>query len=164
LKCVDSETGKVVGMALWDIYLTPSAWRKPEISWLEGKDRERAEALVSPLWSAREKMWLDQKYLYCHVIAVRPDYQRKGVGQLLMKYGISVAQQAELPIYIESSKEAVKLYEKMGCRRLKERVEHEADHMSTGDATGTAKDRTVVLFVWVPQAGEEKLPKAVELV
>jgi GNAT superfamily N-acetyltransferase len=149
-------------MALWDIYLTPSPWRKPEISWLEGKDRARAEALVSPLWTAREKMWLDQRYIYCHVVAVHPDYQRKGIGQLLMKYGICVAQESKLPMYIESSKEAVRLYEKIGCRRLKERVVHKADYLYSGDVNSTAEDRTVELFVWTPE-GEGRLPSTVDL-
>ncbi len=67
LKCVDSETGKIAGMALWDVYITPSDWKKGEIGWLQGKERERAEALIGPLWGAREKMWSKERYLYCHV-------------------------------------------------------------------------------------------------
>jgi GNAT superfamily N-acetyltransferase len=156
LKCVDSETGEIVGMALWDIYLTPSKWRRGEISWLSGEERERAEALISPLWDAREQLWLDQKYIYCHVMAVHPDYQRKGIGKLLMEYGISVAQQVELPIYIESSQDGVRLYEKMGCQQIKQPTDDK-----TKDSGGETE---LVLFVWLPKEGEKKLPKAVELV
>jgi GNAT superfamily N-acetyltransferase len=75
-------------MALWDIYLTPSKWRRSELSWLSGQERERADALIKPLWDAREKFWLDEKYLYCHVLAVHPEYQRRGIGKLLMQFGI----------------------------------------------------------------------------
>jgi GNAT superfamily N-acetyltransferase len=92
-------------MALWDIYLTPSPWRRAEISWLSGHEREHAEALISPLWDAREQYWLDQRYIYCHVVAVHPDYQRKGIGQLLMEFGIGISQKVELPMYVESSRE-----------------------------------------------------------
>jgi len=145
-------------MALWDVYLTPSDWQKGEISWLQGEQKERAEALVRPLWDAREKLWTNERYLYCHVISVHPDYQRRGIGELLFRFGQGVAQQARLPIYIESSDEAVRLYEKMGCRRLKETPVYQSE---TSD--GTKEDRDVALFVWVPETGANTLPRTVEL-
>jgi GNAT superfamily N-acetyltransferase len=163
LKCVDTETGEIVGMALWDIYLTPSNWRRGEISWLSGQERERADALISPLWDAREKLWTDQKYIYCHVMAVHPNYQRKGLGKLLMEYGISIAQQVELPIYIESSQEGIKLYEKTGCQRIKPpQKENSGDSLpqKKNDISGGSE---LALFVWLPKGCEKKLPKSVEL-
>lgn len=142
MKCVEFETGKIVGMALWDIYLAPSTWRRPEIGWLSGKEREQAESLLSPLWDARERFWLDQRYIYCHVVAVDPHFQRQGIGQLLMNFGIDVARKTRLPMYIESSKDGVRLYEKLGCRRLKQ----------------TTNDDEAILFVWVPEGGGQSLP------
>jgi ribosomal protein S18 acetylase RimI-like enzyme len=149
-------------MALWDVYITPSDWKKGTVSWLQGKERERAEALVKPLWDAREKLWLNEKYLYCHVMAVHPEFQRRGIGESLFRFGITVAQQAKLPIYIESSKEAVRLYEKMGCKRLKERPTHKSEDLSPGNINNAKEDQEVALFVWIPDSEEEKLPKAVE--
>lgn len=160
LKCVDASTGKAVGMALWDIYLTPSDWKKGEISWLSGKDKERADALINPLWDARAKLWANEKYLYCHVIAVHPKYQRKGVGELLFKAGASIAEQTHLPIYIESSKEARRLYEKVGCWLLKERPVHKSEDL--GMSNGAKEDRDVALYVWTSE-DLEKLPKTIEL-
>ena len=149
-------------MALWDIYLTPSDWTKGEISWLKGEEKARADALISPLWNAREKLWTNEKYLYCHVIAVHPDFQRRGVGELLFKFGQGIAEQTQLPIYIESSKEAVRLYEKMGCKRLEERPVHKSEDLSPGKVNGKKEDCGVALFVWTAQGTE--LPKAVKLV
>lgn len=162
LKCVDCETGKVVGMALWDIYLTPSNWRKSEITWLQGEEKERAEALISPLWETREKLWLNQRYLYCHVIAVHPDHQRKGIGQLLVEYGINVAKQTELPIFIESSSEAKRLYQKMGCQLLKEKPIHRSKYIQDG-GSDSDEDTEIDLFIWASSAGKARLPKAVEV-
>lgn len=150
-------------MALWDCYLTPSDWKKGDISWLHGKEKERAEALVGPLWHAREKLWLNQKYLYCHAIAVHPDYQRKGIGELLFKFGANISRQTTLPIYIESTKDAVRLYEKMGSRRLKEKPVHKYEDLWPDQAGGAKEDQDVALFVWIPQNGEANLPSTVEL-
>lgn len=148
-------------MALWDIYLTTSKWRRGEISWLSGEERERAEALISPLWDRREKLWLDQKYIYCHVMAVHPNHQRKGIGKLLMEFGIGVAQQVELPIYIESSEEGIRLYEKLGCQRVKQPKSGEA--LNREKSVNGGQDG-LSLFVWLPKESEKRLPKAVELV
>jgi GNAT superfamily N-acetyltransferase len=150
-------------MALWDCYLTPSDWRRPEISWLQGQEKERAEALVRPLWDAREKLWLDQKYLYCHVIAVHPNFQRRGIGELLFKFGADIAQQTRLPIYIESSREAERLYEKMDCKRLKEKPVHKSEDLWPDKGEPAREDQDVALFVWIPEYGESNVPRTVEL-
>lgn len=151
-------------MALWDVYLTPSDWRRPEIGWLQGKEREHAEALIRPLWDAREKLWLNERYLYCHVVAVHPEFQYKGIGKLLVEYGLQLAQQADLPVYVESSKEAIRLYEKTGFKRLKETPVHKPAHLPLDNTNGTSQEEhKIPLFVWVPNSSEKKLPKAVEL-
>lgn len=160
---MDSETGQIVGMALWDIYLTPSDWKKGEITWLQGKERERAEALVSPLWNVREKIWLNKRYLYCHVIAVHPSFQRRGIGEMLFRFGTDIAREAGLPVYIESSKDAERLYEKNGSRRLKEKPIHRSQDLWPEDNGDNGEDREVALFVWIPEGGEKTLPDSAVL-
>lgn len=163
MKCVDTITGKIVGMALWDVYMAPSDWRKGEISWLHGEELDRAEALIMPLWNVRERLWLNERYLYCHLIAVHPDFQRMGVGALLFDFGTEISRQTGLPIYIESSKDGLRLYEKMGCRRLKQRPMHIAQDAKVELVGKDAEDGEAVLFVWFPENGQTELPKAIEL-
>lgn len=150
-------------MALFDIYITPSDWKRGEISWLQGKEREQAEALISPLWEAREKLWLNERYIYCHVMAVHPDYQRKGVGEKIFQYGMTTSSQTGLPIYIESSKDGVGFYQKMGCKKLKETLRRAPGSITSGDGTEIKADEDLPLFVWLPEGGEKQLPKSVEL-
>jgi ribosomal protein S18 acetylase RimI-like enzyme len=150
-------------MALWDVYIAPSDWARGEIGWLHGKERERAEALIGPLWGAREKMWTNERYLYCHVVAVHPDSQRRGIGELLVEYGKKIALQARLPIYVESSKDAIRLYEKSGFRWLEERPVHRSKDLSPEDPTGNKEDCEVPLLVWIPGDEEKLLPETVKL-
>jgi len=163
LKCVDSETNSIVGMALWDVYITPSDWKKGEIGWLQGKERERAEALIGPLWGAREKLWSKERYLYCHVIAVHPESQRKGVGELLVEYGKKMALQANLPVYVESSRDAIRLYEKSGFRWLKERPVHKANDLWPDHVDKDHEDHEIPLLVWIPGGEKRLLPSTVQL-
>ncbi|KAH7083050.1 acyl-CoA N-acyltransferase [Paraphoma chrysanthemicola] len=162
LKCVDSDSGEIVGMALWDIYLSPSTWTRPQLSWLDGDEKIRAENLITPLWNAREHYWIGERYIYCHVIAVHPAHQRKGVGQKLLNYGIGIAQQARLPVYIESSRDGIRLYEKMGCRRIKRPSRPQA-RPSTMEHCGKDKVDEAALFVWFPSGEENILPRHIEL-
>jgi GNAT superfamily N-acetyltransferase len=130
---------------------------------LSGQEREHAEALITPLWDTREKLWLDQRYLYCHVIAVSPKYQRRGVGQLLMGFGIDIARKTELPIYIESSQVGVRLYEKMGCQRLKPPSILKPEIPKPQESETARENSDVALFVWIPAREEKLLPKTIEL-
>lgn len=163
LKCVDTESNRIVGMAIFDIYTAPSDWKRGEISWLQGKEREQAEALISPLWEVREKLWLNEKYIYGHVIAVHPEYQRKGVGEKIFRYGITISQNTGLPIYIESSKDGVRFYEKMGCRRLKENLKPSLQSIKSVEGKDLKVDDNLPLFVWLPEGAEKRLPDAVQL-
>lgn len=53
------------------------------------------------------------------MVAVRPEYQGRGIGTLLTKTGIDIAEQLKVPVYLESDDGAVKLYERLGFEKLK---------------------------------------------
>jgi N-acetylglutamate synthase-like GNAT family acetyltransferase len=97
------------------------------------------------------------------VIAVHPNSQRRGIGELLVEYGKKVATQANLPIYVESSKDAIRLYEKSGFQWLKERPVHKSSDLWTGQTNGEEKDHEIPLLVWVPEDKKSLLPEAVQL-
>lgn len=53
---------------------------------------------------------------------MHPDYQGKGVGAQLMQWGMNVAEQLNLPVYLESTVEGVPLYKKLGFQTLSEGI------------------------------------------
>lgn len=59
IKCVDSNTGEIIGMAVWEVrWKLDATWTKPSgTPWLEGEHRTRAEAVLKPLWDMREKLF-----------------------------------------------------------------------------------------------------------
>ncbi|KAJ2990263.1 hypothetical protein NUW58_g3039 [Xylaria curta] len=149
IKCVDTDTGEIIGMACWDIFWKPSAestWPKPEGAvWLEGKDRETADAILVPIWNMHEKLFGEHKHIYLPTIAVRPDHQRRGAGRLLMQWGITMAENLSLPIYLESTGPGNSLYEAMGFERLTHvQIIHKAA------ITGEPEDTEVPLMVKMP--------------
>lgn len=65
-KCVDSETGEIIGMALCDVFVKPRTEEErkmPEIGWLHGEQRTRAERVLDGLWGARERIMGGRPYV-----------------------------------------------------------------------------------------------------
>ena len=68
-KCVDTATGTIVGVALGDIYFkerTEEERKFEGVLWLHGKERERAEKVVRPLWEARERLFGGHPHICKH--------------------------------------------------------------------------------------------------
>ncbi|KAI2472037.1 acyl-CoA N-acyltransferase [Annulohypoxylon bovei var. microspora] len=153
IKCLDSSTGEIIGMASWDIFWQPgkeNGWERPEgIPWLEGEDKARCEGVLGPMWDLREKLFgKKHRYIYLGVLAVHPEQQRRGVGRLLTQWGINAAEQLDLPVYLESSMPGLPLYERMGFERL--------THVSLihkEESTGLP-DEEIPLMVKMPSAAK----------
>jgi GNAT superfamily N-acetyltransferase len=146
-KCLDTDTGEIVGMGLGDLfskYRTPEERQNFGVTWLEGEQRERAEKVINPLWEMREKLFGGQPYIYCHVIAVDPKYQGRKAGMLLCQWGLHMGEATGLPVYFESSPSTVNLYKKAGFELLSEKIVHKAETL------GTPTDIEVPLMVKMP--------------
>lgn len=65
-KCMDTDTGEIIGMALGDIYFVERNEEERKnhgVPWLEGEQRRRAEEVLNPLWEAREKLFGGKPYI-----------------------------------------------------------------------------------------------------
>ncbi|KAK9772228.1 putative N-acetyltransferase domain-containing protein [Seiridium cardinale] len=149
IKVVDSDTGAVVGMAQWEVFWRPgkdTLWKKPKgAEWLKGDKRTKAETVLIPNWNMREKLFGGRKHVYCVTMATHPDYQRKGIGRLLVQWGIDIAEQLGLPVYLESTEQGAPLYEAVGFEKLAhEKLVYKASE------TGQKEDIEVPLMVKMP--------------
>lgn len=62
----------------------------------------------------KEVMGEDTNFWYLASLVVHPSFQRKGLGQKLLNWGIGVADRAGLPIFLEASPEGKFLYDRNG--------------------------------------------------
>ncbi|KAK8038803.1 Acyl-CoA N-acyltransferase [Apiospora rasikravindrae] len=133
LKCVEPATGLIVGMATFDVYWDNTGteagkrWsrRDEEASWLEGFEKQRLELVTMALSKMREKLVGNRRHVYCRTMAVEPKYQRKGVGTLLLNWGIDVAERLGVPIYLEATIPGRNFYKRFGFQ-IPEFVIHKA--------------------------------------
>jgi N-acetylglutamate synthase-like GNAT family acetyltransferase len=78
-------------------------------------------------------------------MATHPNYQRKGIGRLLVQWGVDVAEQLGLPIYLEATSKGCGLFESAGFERLThEKLVHKAS------VIGQKEDEEVPLMVKMP--------------
>jgi len=121
LKVVDSSLGgKIIGIANWDIYSDPLTDRQFEhvCAMEEAPDEALKEAWdeVFTYISRSRRRWLaDRAPRAClFLLAVLPEYHRKGVGTMLMQWGVDMADELGLEGYLEATMMGKPLYEKFG--------------------------------------------------
>ena len=88
------------------------------------------------------------------MFGVDPKFQGRGAGLRLVQWGVEISERSGIPVYFESSPTTVKLYERVGMRRLKEEIVHKAADL------GTKEDVVVPLIVYVPTTGKCGLDKS----
>lgn len=148
-KCVDTETGEIVGMALGDILLqgrTEEERKFQSVGWLEGEQQAKADQVLRPLHEAREKLFGGRPHIYVHVIGIHPKHQGRQAGALWCRWGMDLSDSLGLPLYFEASPSTYKLYEKMGYETLEDKIVHSAELM------GTDAPVEVPLMVKMPRA------------
>lgn len=73
---VVEETGNIIGMILVDVFLQERSEEERKytgVPWLQGEEKERAEAITRPLWEMREKLWGGRRYVCkCHFARLSP--------------------------------------------------------------------------------------------
>ena len=58
-KCLDTDTGKIVGMSLWDFHWkerSEDERRLPTVDWLQGEQKERAQEFIRVFWQRKEDL------------------------------------------------------------------------------------------------------------
>ncbi|KAF2674879.1 acyl-CoA N-acyltransferase [Microthyrium microscopicum] len=124
-KAVDVETGRMAGVSSWKVYeTTPSVEELEESfedrSFPEEYNAEARAAFMANILQARKDYAIQRPNVSLDSLTVSPDFQRRGVGRLLMQWGMDKADKLGLENYLEASQAGKKLYESCGFRAIKE--------------------------------------------
>lgn len=137
--------GTVIGYAFWERIgpkdnSTAFAWRQTNTSfvdWLERKligwemwytdlarldssvERSRVASLIAAF--AHQDDYFNThapEHWHLRVLGVAPKYQRKGVGHLLVEWGLQNAKREDVPAALEASTNGGRLYAKLGFKTV----------------------------------------------
>ncbi|KAL5001782.1 acyl-CoA N-acyltransferase [Aspergillus recurvatus] len=136
LAAVDEDTGALVGCARWSLPATGDGDRdKPAESASGAEPESESTSLPLPEGTNRAvydgffetlkekaKSYLRDDDIVLDFLATRPEYQGRGVGRALLRWGMEQADQQRRRIYLEATTEGYPVYAKCGWRGV-ERIE-----------------------------------------
>lgn len=116
----DPETGKVAGFVRWTSPSHPEDIKleSGDLQYLEGCRREFLNEYTSVAEAAKERSVGDKPCYRISFVCTDPTYQGRGAGTLLTRKLLEMAERDDLPVYLESTKVAVPMYEKLGFRAI----------------------------------------------
>lgn len=118
VKAVDEETHEIIAFASWHMYETPEittvAAESRTLTIAPGANKDACEAFFGELARRRDRIMAGQAFLYLHMLHSDPKHRGRGAGSALMQWGLQHADKINLPVYLESSPDAHKFYEKHG--------------------------------------------------
>ncbi|KAL8837230.1 MAG: hypothetical protein Q9170_002603 [Blastenia crenularia] len=122
-KVVDTETGKIAAFAKWKYpyTLTPEQEAEKEKldlsrSYPEGTNVELYESFFHQLDAKRKQYMDDKKDYFLHILIVSPQFQRRGLGTMLIREGLAAADRDKAKAYIEASPKGLELYQRHGWK------------------------------------------------
>jgi len=112
-------SGEIIGMAKWHFFLDPNNYKNPFPTeyppyWNKGL----CDEFFGGVRGKREEMMKGKPYYLMAVLTVLPEYQRKGIGQKLLEWGLRQADEAGIECWIDASPEGLGLYKKNGWREV----------------------------------------------
>ena len=105
-------------MSLWRMIRSGSIFPVLSIGF---KSFMKVASALSPMDGERKKHMKNRSFVYLQIIGVASENQGKGHGGKLLKELLAMADEAKLPIYLETETESnVRLYERFGFKTLEE--------------------------------------------
>ncbi|KAL4892004.1 acyl-CoA N-acyltransferase [Aspergillus ambiguus] len=113
VKVVDSYIpGSILAYAKWDFNPKERGHRFPP--WHADSDAKACSDFFEGCEVARKAIMHDRSHYYLDMLATHSSFRRRGAATMLLRWGCDQADQAELPVYIDSSDDGVPVYERYG--------------------------------------------------
>ncbi|KAK4190856.1 hypothetical protein QBC35DRAFT_377081 [Podospora australis] len=116
----DPETGVIAGFIRWTSPSHPEDVKleSGDLQYLEGCRREFLDGYTSVAEAAKDRSVGDKPCYRISFVCTDPAYQGRGAGTLLTRKLLEMAEDDRLSVYLESTKVAVPMYEKLGFQAI----------------------------------------------
>ncbi|KAK1660158.1 hypothetical protein BDP55DRAFT_772100 [Colletotrichum godetiae] len=115
LKCINTDTGRIVAAAKWNIYKGGPVPPPPQLDgdyWENEEEKRFAQALFHGFLTPRQQAIEESgaKLVALDMLMCDPEYQGQGAGRLLLKAGLSIADEMGVDAVVEGSDRGRRLY------------------------------------------------------
>ncbi|PYH69377.1 GNAT family N-acetyltransferase [Aspergillus vadensis CBS 113365] len=117
LKVVTESTGStspLVAFVKWDLNTTSPGHHFPPRH--VDFDQVFCDTFFGGLDQARQTMMGSRPHYYLDALITHPDYRRQGAASMLIQWGCDRADQDGIPIWVDSSQEGARIYQRFGFR------------------------------------------------
>ncbi|KFY26987.1 hypothetical protein V491_01093 [Pseudogymnoascus sp. VKM F-3775] len=104
---------RIVAFGVWNLGIPEEQGRRFP-PWHPDCPQEACEDLISGLEKERKRIMGDVRNYYLDTLGTHPDYQRRGAGSMLVKWGCDLADKDGVSAYVDASKKGLPLYKKYG--------------------------------------------------
>lgn len=112
-------TGEIIGMAKWYLLLDPDSPGNPwDLEFPANSNSDLCRYFFGSLNAAREEKLKGQRHMLMAILAVLPEYQRMGIGNKLLKWGLDKADEEQVDCWIDASPYGLGLYKKFGWKEV----------------------------------------------
>ncbi|THV95623.1 hypothetical protein D6D10_03277 [Aureobasidium pullulans] len=124
VKVEEKKTGKIVGASNWRVHM--GSVPKHELAeedlgwgWLECDEEKlnKVKGVITGIMEVRKRLFTEP-YCQLHICFTDPDYQRRGIGSMMLQWGSDLADQLFLPSWVEASPAGNFLYRKFGYKDI----------------------------------------------
>ncbi|THY28296.1 hypothetical protein D6D01_03925 [Aureobasidium pullulans] len=122
VKVEEKKTGKIMGASNWRVHM--GSVPKHELAeedlgwgWLECDEEKlnKVKGVIEGILGVRKRLFTEP-YCQLHICFTDPDYQRRGIGSMMLQWGSDLADQLFLPSWVEASPAGNFLYRKFGYK------------------------------------------------
>jgi len=124
-KAVDTVGNKVVGVAEWQIFeeIPTQETLDETLTALQATPELKNEARVEfmkDVAQSRKDFISTQPSVLLAMLVVDPEYQRKGIGHMMLKWGLEKMDELKIIGYLEASPQGKGLYEEFGFKVVRD--------------------------------------------
>ena len=114
--------GKIIGMAKWYFFLNGEVNDPWKIDFPPGANEELYNLYFGALNKARLEKLGGKRHIFMAILVIDPEYQRKGVGHELLRWGLEQADEEQVECWIDASAAGHGLYKQLGWEDVGEVV------------------------------------------
>ncbi|KAK3712573.1 hypothetical protein LTR37_009016 [Vermiconidia calcicola] len=124
----DRPHGKIVGAAMWKFFSKDRTEEELRAEEKEGEKRglppdcnpALAEEFYGNLAKCKREIMGGKAYVLLNILATLPEYHRRGIGGMHMRWGLEQADRLGLPSYLEATPMGRPLYTKLGYEMVRD--------------------------------------------